>query len=72
MASVSIMCTFCSDIRKIIPADILPDSLAGGIARVSNLKNSKVVTAPSGKKVNIMSPIAMTVVAQMVSMLLIV
>mmetsp|Transcript_39467 Transcript_39467/g.68396 ORF Transcript_39467/g.68396 Transcript_39467/m.68396 type:complete len:288 (-) Transcript_39467:106-969(-) len=40
-----------SDIRKIIPAEILPDSLAGGIARVSNLKNSKVVTSPSGKKV---------------------
>jgi len=40
-----------ADIRKIIPADILPDSLAGGIARVSNLKNAKVVTAPSGKKV---------------------
>lgn len=42
---------FNTDIRKIIPADILPDSLAGGIARVSNLKNSKVVTSPSGKKV---------------------
>ena len=40
-----------ADIRKIIPAEILPDSLAGGIARVSNLKNSKVVTSPSGKKV---------------------
>lgn len=42
---------FETDIRKIIPAEILPDSLAGGIARVSNLKNSKVVTSPSGKKV---------------------
>jgi hypothetical protein len=41
----------CADIRKIIPAGILPDSLAGGIARVSNLKNAKVVTSPSGKKV---------------------
>ena len=40
----------CTDIRKIIPAEILPDSLAGGIARVANLKNSKVVTSPSGKK----------------------
>lgn len=39
------------DIRKIIPAEILPDSLASGIARVSNLKNAKVVTAPTGKKV---------------------
>lgn len=39
------------DIRKIIPAEILPDSLAAGIARVANLKNAKVVTAPCGKKV---------------------
>jgi hypothetical protein len=33
----------------------LPDSLAGGIARVSNLKNAKVVTSPSGKKVCILA-----------------
>lgn len=40
-----------SDIRKIIPSEILTDSLASGIARVANIKNCKVVTAPSGKKV---------------------
>lgn len=31
--------------------DLLTDSLTSGIARVFNLKNSKVVTAPSGNKV---------------------
>jgi hypothetical protein len=46
-----IFLVFRADVRKIIPADILPDSLASGIARVANLKNSKVVTSPTGKKV---------------------
>lgn len=39
-----------SDVRKLIPSDLLSDALAGGIARVANLKNFAVVTAPSGKK----------------------
>lgn len=40
-----------SDVRRILPAGILPDSLAAGMARAYNNKTSKVVTAPSGKKV---------------------
>lgn len=40
-----------ADVKKIIPADLLSDALAGGIARVSNVKNSKVVETPAGKKV---------------------
>lgn len=41
-----------SDVRKLIPSDLLSDALAGGIARVANLKNFAVVSAPSGNKVN--------------------
>ena len=40
-----------ADVRKILPAGILPDSLAAGMARAHNSKTHKVVTAPSGKKV---------------------
>lgn len=39
------------DVRKIIPADMMSDALAGGIARVANLKNNQIVKAPSGKQV---------------------
>jgi capping protein alpha len=35
-----------SDVRKIVPNDLLSDSLANGIARISNLKNSKIVVSP--------------------------
>lgn len=40
-----------SDVKKLLPEDVLTESLVGGMARVFNLKNSKVVTAPSGKNV---------------------
>ena len=39
------------DVRKIVPSDILSDSLVNGIAKVSNTKNFKVVTNPVGVKV---------------------
>lgn len=39
-----------ADVRKIVSEDLLTDALVNGIARVSNLKNSKVVVTPSGKK----------------------
>lgn len=39
------------DVRKIIQPDTLSDALAGGIARVANIKNNKVIKAPSGKQV---------------------
>jgi capping protein alpha len=39
-----------SDVSKLLPEDLLTDALAGGMARASNLKNSKVCTTPSGKK----------------------
>mmetsp|Transcript_3644 Transcript_3644/g.7888 ORF Transcript_3644/g.7888 Transcript_3644/m.7888 type:complete len:290 (-) Transcript_3644:205-1074(-) len=39
-----------ADVRKIIPADLLSDEMAGDIARVSNLRNGKVVVTPSGNK----------------------
>lgn len=42
-----------TDVTKLLPEDLLTDSLAGGMARASNLKNSKIVTAPSGKMVSI-------------------
>mmetsp|Transcript_21649 Transcript_21649/g.36258 ORF Transcript_21649/g.36258 Transcript_21649/m.36258 type:complete len:307 (+) Transcript_21649:108-1028(+) len=38
------------DVRKIVPPELISNELAGGIARVSNIKNSRVVVAPSGKK----------------------
>ena len=38
-----------ADIRKIVTGDILTDSFAAGIARTYNVKNSKVVTLPSGQ-----------------------
>jgi len=40
-----------TDVTKLLPEDLLTDSLASGIARASNLKNAKIVTAPSGKNV---------------------
>jgi len=40
-----------TDVRKIVSEDLLTDSLVNGIARVSNLKNSRVVVSPSGKKI---------------------
>jgi len=40
-----------TDVRKIVSEELLTDSLVNGIARVSNLKNSRVVTSPSGKKI---------------------
>jgi hypothetical protein len=36
-----------------VSQDILTDSIAAGAARLANLKNGVVVTAPSGKKVSI-------------------
>lgn len=36
--------------RRIVTTDLLTDFLATGMARASNLKSSKVVNAPSGKK----------------------
>lgn len=44
-------CFFLSDVKKLVSTDLLTDSLISGIARVANLKNSKVVVAPSGAKV---------------------
>ncbi|RZL06444.1 MAG: hypothetical protein EOO89_24400, partial [Pedobacter sp.] len=38
------------DVRKIVASNILPDAVASNIARIANLKASKVVTAPSGNK----------------------
>jgi hypothetical protein len=40
----------CVDVRKIIPEELLSDEMAGGFARLSNLKNAKVVSTPSGNK----------------------
>ena len=45
-----------SDTRKLIPGGILSDSIATGIARVYNTRNSAVVNAPSGEKVYIFNP----------------
>lgn len=45
-----------NDVRKLLPAGILSDALATGIARVYNTKTGRVVTAPSGKKVVIAGP----------------
>lgn len=39
------------DVKKLLPAGILTDPLATGISRVYNIKNGKIVTAPSGNKV---------------------
>jgi len=39
-----------TDVRKLVSTDLLTDSLVSGIARVSNLKNCKVVITPSGGK----------------------
>jgi len=46
-----------ADVKKLVTSELLTDSLISGIARVSNLKNSKVVTAPSGAKV-LLTPVA--------------
>lgn len=40
-----------SDVKKIVDEEVLPDNVVAGIARVSNLRHSKLVTAPSGRKV---------------------
>jgi len=40
-----------SDVKKLVPEEVLPDNVVAGIARVSNIKSCKLVTAPSGKKV---------------------
>mmetsp|Transcript_19492 Transcript_19492/g.26656 ORF Transcript_19492/g.26656 Transcript_19492/m.26656 type:complete len:284 (+) Transcript_19492:2-853(+) len=37
-----------ADVRKIVSDEILTDSIANGIARTYNLKNSKVITLPDG------------------------
>ena len=42
-----------ADVKKLIPSGILTDSLEMGIARAYNIKNNKVVKAPSGKNVTI-------------------
>lgn len=46
-----------TDVKKIVSEEVLPDNVVAGIARVSNLRHSKLVTAPSGKKV-IVAPAA--------------
>jgi len=38
------------DVRKLLPAGLLNDPLAAGIARAYHTKTSKVVTAPSGEQ----------------------
>lgn len=40
-----------SDVRKLLPDDLLGDPLATGMARAFNTKTCKVVDAPSGSKV---------------------
>lgn len=46
-----------TDVRKLLPDDLLGDPLAAGMARAYNTKNCKVVDAPSGSKV-VISPAA--------------
>ncbi len=43
--------SFFVDVRKLVSSELLTDALVSGIARVSNLKNSKVVISPLGNKV---------------------
>jgi hypothetical protein len=38
-------------VKKLVSEEVLSEDVVNGIARVSNLKSNKVVTAPSGKKV---------------------
>lgn len=40
-----------SDVRKLLPENLLGDPLAAGMARAFNTKTSKVVDSPSGSKV---------------------
>lgn len=40
-----------TDVKHILPEGLLTDPLAAGIARAYNIKNGRVVTAPSGSKV---------------------
>lgn len=44
-----------ADIRKILPAGLLEDPLAAGMARAYNTRTFKVVVSPSGNKVIIIS-----------------
>ena len=41
-----------ADVRRLLPEGLLTEQLATGIARVYNNRIGKVVTAPSGQKVN--------------------
>ena len=45
------MLMFVTDVKKLVSSELLTDSLISGIARVANLKSSKVVVSPSGTKV---------------------
>jgi hypothetical protein len=39
------------DVKKIVSEEVLPDSVVAGIARVSNLRQSRLVVTPNGNKV---------------------
>ncbi len=40
-----------SDVRKILPENLLADSVATGVAHNFNLKNNKIIISPGGNKV---------------------
>jgi hypothetical protein len=42
-------------VKKLVSEDVLQENVVAGIARVSNIKSCKLVTAPSGKKVPVTS-----------------
>jgi len=42
-----------TDVRKLLPENILSESLAAGIARAYNLKTGKIIVTPSGNRVPI-------------------
>ena len=54
---VSTILIFVQDVRKLLPEGLIPEPLAAGIARAFNSKTNRVVTTPSGAKVdNMLTP----------------